>query len=192
MAANNPSIAYSITIRAQYSNESGMLGTISSAIGDVEGDISSIETVKASRITMVRDITVNARDVAHGEKIAKNVRALRSVKVLNVSEPVFQRHLGGKIEVASRTPVETDSDMSIVYTPGVGRVSMAIHHDPEALWTLTGKGNTVGKQVVLGISVFQDAAMMPPEDGPTVLGIDMSGGRHRTRTCDLFRVKEAL
>jgi malate dehydrogenase (oxaloacetate-decarboxylating) len=173
MAANNPSIAYSITIRAQYSNVSGMLGTISSAIGDVEGDIRSIETVKASRTTMVRDITVNARDVAHGEKIAKNVRALRSVKVLNVSEPVFQRHLGGKIEVASRAPVETGSDMSIVYTPGVGRVSMAIHHDPEALWTLTGKGNTVAivtdGTAVLGLGDIGPGGAMPVMEGKAVL-----------------------
>ena len=33
---------------------------------------------------------------------------------------------------------------------------------------------------------------MPPEDGPAVLDMVVSGGRHRTRTCDLFRVKEAL
>ena len=33
---------------------------------------------------------------------------------------------------------------------------------------------------------------MPPEDEPTVLDIVMSGGRHRTRTCDPFRVKQVL
>ena len=75
MPSNNPSIAYSITIRAQYANEAGMLGTISSAIGEAEGDIGAIDTVSSSRTTMVRDITVNARDIAHGEKIAKKVES---------------------------------------------------------------------------------------------------------------------
>jgi hypothetical protein len=33
---------------------------------------------------------------------------------------------------------------------------------------------------------------MPPENGPTVLDMVMSGGRHRTRTCDPLRVKQVL
>ena len=173
MPANNPSIAYSITIRAQYSNEAGMLGTISSAIGEAEGDIGAIDTVSSSRTTMIRDITVNARDVAHGEKIAKSVRGVKGVKVLNVSDPVFLKHLGGKIEIASRTSVKTRNDMSMVYTPGVGRVSMAIHHDPSALWTLTGKGNTVAivtdGTAVLGLGDIGPGGAMPVMEGKAVL-----------------------
>jgi malate dehydrogenase (oxaloacetate-decarboxylating) len=173
MPANIPSIAYSIAIRAQYSNEAGMLGTISSAIGDAEGDIGAIDTVSSSRTLMVRDITVNARDVAHGEQIAKRVRGVKGVKVLNVSDPVFLKHLGGKIEVASRTPVKTRNDMSMVYTPGVGRVSMAIHHDPSAIWTLTGKGNTVAivtdGTAVLGLGDIGPGGAMPVMEGKAVL-----------------------
>ena len=75
MAANNPSIAYSITVRAQYPNRAGMLGVITSAIGEVQGDIGAIDTVSSSRSSMVRDITVNARNVAHGEEITSSVRS---------------------------------------------------------------------------------------------------------------------
>jgi len=179
MPSNNPSIAYSITIRAQYANEAGMLGTISSAIGDAEGDIGAIDTVSSSRTTMVRDITVNARDVAHGEQIAKSVRGVKGVKVLNVSDPVFLKHLGGKIEIASRTPVKTRNDMSMVYTPGVGRVSMAIYHDPSALWTLTGKGNTVAivtdGTAVLGLGDIGPGGAMPVMEGKAVLFKELAG-----------------
>ena len=179
MPSNNPSIAYSITIRAQYANEAGMLGTISSAIGDAEGDIGAIDTVSSSRTTMVRDITVNARDVAHGEQIAKSVRGVKGVKVLNVSDPVFLKHLGGKIEIASRTPVKTRNDMSMVYTPGVGRVSMAIYHDPSALWTLTSKGNTVAivtdGTAVLGLGDIGPGGAMPVMEGKAVLFKELAG-----------------
>ena len=130
MTEKQPSIAYSITVRAEYPNRVGMLGEITSAIGYAGGDIGAIDTVSSSRRGMVRDITVNARDVAHGEQIAKSVRAVSGVKVLNVSDPVFLKHLGGKIEIASRTTVKTRNDMSMVYTPGVGRVSMAIFKQP--------------------------------------------------------------
>ena len=71
---NNPSIAYSITIRAQYPNRAGMLGVITSAIGEAQGDIGAIDTVSSSRNSMTRDLTVNARDVAHGELITSAVR----------------------------------------------------------------------------------------------------------------------
>ena len=170
---NNPSIAYSITIRAQYPNRAGMLGAITSAIGEVEGDIGAIDTVSSSRTSMTRDITVNARNVAHGEQIESRVRKLPGVRVLSVSDPVFLRHLGGKIEVNSRSPVTTRNDMSIVYTPGVGRVSMAIYHDPAALWTLTGKGNTVAVvtdgTAVLGLGDIGPGGAMPVMEGKAVL-----------------------
>ena len=39
-------------------------------------------------------------------------------------------HKGGKIEVNSKLPLKTRDDLSMAYTPGVGRVSMAIHEDP--------------------------------------------------------------
>ena len=173
MTEKQPSIAYSITVRAEYPNRVGMLGEITSAIGYAGGDIGAIDTVSSSRRGMIRDITVNARDVAHGEKIAKSVRAVPGVKVLNVSDPVFLKHLGGKIEIASRTPVKTRNDMSMVYTPGVGRVSMAIHHDPSALWTLTGKGNTVAivtdGTAVLGLGDIGPGGAMPVMEGKAVL-----------------------
>ena len=176
---NNPSIAYSITIRAQYPNRAGMLGVITSAIGEAQGDIGAIDTVSSSRNSMTRDLTVNARDVGHGELITSAVRAVPGVRVLSVSDPVFLRHLGGKIEVNSRAPVTTRNDMSIVYTPGVGRVSMAIYHDPAALWTLTGKGNTVAVvtdgTAVLGLGDIGPGGAMPVMEGKAVLFKELAG-----------------
>ncbi|MFQ5861284.1 MAG: ACT domain-containing protein, partial [Dehalococcoidia bacterium] len=129
-AARYPGVAYSITIRAEYPNTIGMLGTITSAIGEVGGDISAIDIARSSRTIMVRDITVNARDVQHGQEIARRVRKVPGVKVLNVSDATFLLHLGGKIEVRSKVPVKTRNDLSMAYTPGVARVCMAIHEDP--------------------------------------------------------------
>ena len=52
-------------------------------------------------------------------------------------------HKGGKIEIVGKVPIKTRDDLSMAYTPGVARVSSAIHDDPEAAWALTIKGNTV-------------------------------------------------
>ena len=65
------------------------------------------------------------------------------MKVHKVSDRTFLLHLGGKIEVQSKVPLRTRDDLSMAYTPGVGRVSMAIHDNPEDVRKLTIKGNSV-------------------------------------------------
>ena len=174
-----PSIAYSITIRAEYPNQVGMLGQITSAIGEVGGDIGAIDTVSSSRQMMVRDITINARDPQHGQELAQRIRDIPHVRLLSVSDPTFLRHLGGKIEVRSKMPVKTRNDMSMIYTPGVGRVSMAIYDDPSAVWTLTGKGNSVAVvtdgTAVLGLGDIGPAGALPVMEGKAVLFKELAG-----------------
>ena len=53
------------------------------------------------------------------------------VRVINVSDRTFLMHLGGKIEVRSKMSLRTRDDLSMAYTPGVGRVSSAIAEQPE-------------------------------------------------------------
>jgi malate dehydrogenase (oxaloacetate-decarboxylating) len=116
---------------------------------------------------------VHARDVEHGQQIIDAVRNLGAVKIINVSDPTFLLHLGGKIEVRSRVLVETRNDLSMAYTPGVGRVCMAIHDTPEAAWSLTSKSNTVAVitdgTAVLGLGDIGPEAAMPVMEGKSVL-----------------------
>ena len=172
-AGKPPGVAYSLTLRADYPNRIGMLGRITSTIGEVGGDIGAIDIVSSSRDRMLRDITVNARDIAHGQEIVKRVRSIPGVKVTSVSDPTFLMHLGGKIGVTAKVGVKTRSDLSMAYTPGVARVSMAIHEDPMAVWTLTSKANTVvvvsDGSAVLGLGNIGPEAAMPVMEGKCVL-----------------------
>ncbi len=172
-------VAYSITMRLKYPNRAGILGKVTSAIGEAEGLIGAIDMVSADEGIMVRDLTVDARDADHTQEIVDAVRMLDEVHVLRVSDQVFLRHLGGKIEMRSRTPVKTRNDMSIVYTPGVGRVCMAIHDEPESVWNLTGKGNTVAVvtdgTAVLGLGDTGPAAALPVMEGKALLFKEMAG-----------------
>ncbi len=156
-----------------------MLGKITSAIGIAEGDINALDVVSVSNGRMTRDITVNARDVDHGQQIIDAVRGIGELRIINVSDPTFLVHLGGKIEIRSRTPVETRNDLSMVYTPGVGRVSMAIHRQPDSVWALTTKSHTVAivtdGTAVLGLGDIGPEAAMPVMEGKAVLFKEFGG-----------------
>ncbi|MEX0927308.1 MAG: NAD-dependent malic enzyme, partial [Dehalococcoidia bacterium] len=179
MAGPGPGIAYSITVRAEYPNMPGMLGRITSAIGSVGGDVTAVDVVSTSGRVMVRDVTVNTTGPDHGKAVIDAISSVGGIKVRTVSDPTFLLHLGGKIEMRSKTPVTTREEMSKAYTPGVGRVCMAIHDDPEAVWSLTGKGHTVAVvtdgTAVLGLGDIGPEAAMPVMEGKALLFKEFGG-----------------
>jgi malate dehydrogenase (oxaloacetate-decarboxylating) len=179
MTPAEPSVAYSITIRAEYPNKPGMLGKVTSVIGEMGGDIGAIDIVYSSRDVMVRDITINTRDTTHSQEIVKRVKKMRGVRVINVSDPTFLMHLGGKIGMHSKVAVKTRNELSMAYTPGVARVCLAIRDDPKALWNLTAKANTIAVitdgTAVLGLGDIGPEAAMPVMEGKALLFKEFGG-----------------
>src|SRR6267143_2006860 len=125
MSTVAPSASYSLTVRLAIQNRPGMLGRAAMAIGDAGGDIGAVDLVESGRDRIIRDITINARDSVHGTKIVNRLKQLAGVRVINISDRTFLMHLGGKIEVQSKVPIRTRDDLSMAYTPGVARVSLA-------------------------------------------------------------------
>jgi malate dehydrogenase (oxaloacetate-decarboxylating) len=168
-----PATTYTLTIRAQYANRPGALGTIAGAIGEAGGDIGAVDIVRTSKTNIVRDITVNARDDEHGRCIIDAVRKLKGVTVRSVYDGVFLAHVGGKIEIHNKTQLSGRGDLSRVYTPGVARVSLAIQREPEAAWSLTVKKNTVAVvtdgTAVLGLGDIGPLAALPVMEGKAML-----------------------
>ncbi len=179
MAGRTPGVAYSITVRAEYPNEPGMLGKITSAIGLAGGSAQGVDVVQTSKGRMVRDFTVNTSGQDHAAQVVVAIKSVDNVRVRSVSDQTFLLHVGGKIEMHSRTPIKTRDDMSKAYTPGVGRVCMAIHKDPAAVWALTGKGHTVAVvtdgSAVLGLGDIGPAAALPVMEGKALLFKEFGG-----------------
>jgi malate dehydrogenase (oxaloacetate-decarboxylating) len=138
-----PSPSYSLTLRIEYENKVGMLGRITSVVGESGGDIGAIDIVKTTRQTITRDITFSAADEKHGGTIITAVRAIDGIDVVHVSDRTFLLHLGGKIEINSKVPLKTRDDISMAYVPGVARIARAIAEDPTDVFNLTIKRNAV-------------------------------------------------
>ncbi|MBD0369243.1 MAG: NAD-dependent malic enzyme [Pyrinomonadaceae bacterium] len=176
---STPSASYSLTLRVKLSSRTGTLGEVTTAIGRTGGDIGAIDIVSVGQDYIVRDITVQAASTENGKEIVEAVRNIDGVEIVNVSDRVFLMHIGGKIEVTSKTPLKTRADLSMAYTPGVARVCEAIHQDPEKAFTLTIKKNTVAVvtdgTAVLGLGDIGPAAAMPVMEGKAMLFKEFAG-----------------
>jgi malate dehydrogenase (oxaloacetate-decarboxylating) len=174
-----PSASYSLTVRLAITNRPGMLGRVTSAIGKGGGDIGAIDLVEVGKSTITRDITFKARDERHGQQIVDRIRGVHGVKVVNVSDRTFLMHLGGKIEVRGKMSVKTRDDLSMAYTPGVARVCMAIHHDPEKAYALTIKQNCVAVvtdgTAVLGLGDIGPSGAQPVMEGKALIFKEFAG-----------------
>jgi malate dehydrogenase (oxaloacetate-decarboxylating) len=88
-------------------------------------------------------------------------------------DPVFDLHLGGKMEIASTVALDGPDDLSMAYTPGVARVCAAIAADPSLVQDYTWVPNVVAVvtdgTAVLGLGDIGPSAAMPVMEGKAVL-----------------------
>lgn len=173
MSEVQTSVSYSFTMRLYIKNKPGMLAKILNKIADHKADPGAVDVVKVEGDYKVRDLTVSARDEEHSKAIVEAVKKINGVKVRNVSDRVFLLHLGGKIKIKNKVPVDTRDSLSMAYTPGVGRVCEAIAKDKEKVHSLTIKENSVAVvsdgSAVLGLGDIGPEAAMPVMEGKAML-----------------------
>lgn len=88
-------------------------------------------------------------------------------------EEIFDLHVGGKLNVGLTAPIDNKRDLSIAYTPGVAKVSSAIHQDPTMAQTHTWANRLVvvvsDGTAVLGLGDIGPAASLPVMEGKSAL-----------------------
>ncbi len=97
----------------------------------------------------------------------------------HAGDPVFDLHVGGKMQTLSTVPLGGADDLSLAYTPGVARVCEAIAADPALARDFTWVPNTVAivtdGTAVLGLGDIGPAAAMPVMEGKAVLFKEFGG-----------------
>ena len=111
MSQPRPSASFSATLRVHVDDRPGAFADLARAIGDAGGNLGAIDLVRVESGKKVRDVTVDAASADHIESIVAAVRTLAGVEVEHVSDRTFLLHLGGKIEIASKSPLKTRDDL---------------------------------------------------------------------------------
>ena len=171
MATTSP--GYGITIRVEGRPEFQPVAEITTIISREGATITALDVADSQLDNVVIDVTCNAIDAEHAEKITAALSASPILNVRKVSDRTFLLHLGGKLEVQSKVPLKTRDDLSRAYTPGVARICQAIAKDPSDARRLTIKRNTVAVvtdgSAVLGLGNLGPAAALPVMEGKAAL-----------------------
>jgi len=165
--------SYSITMRLYTAPDHGVVGRVATAISELGAIVTAIDVTESSHDRLVVDVTCSAADSDHAERVVASVQEVGGVTVHKVSDRTFLLHIGGKIEVRSKVPLRTRDDLSMAYTPGVGRVSLALAQNPDDVRRLTIKGNSVAVvtdgSAVLGLGNIGPGAALPVMEGKAAL-----------------------
>jgi malate dehydrogenase (oxaloacetate-decarboxylating) len=168
-----PPLPHRVTLRIAVENAPGMLARITGAIDGAGAELAATERLDAQRHVVFRQVSLDVRDDDHAEEVAAAIHNVPGVELLAMSDDVVDAHLGGKIEIRNRRPVDDARDLALVYTPGVAKVCRAIHEDPVAAYRFTIKSNSVAVvtdgTAVLGLGDIGPLAALPVMEGKAML-----------------------
>ncbi|HXB15292.1 MAG TPA: NAD-dependent malic enzyme [Solirubrobacteraceae bacterium] len=174
-----PSAQYRLTIRVKLDDSPGVLGRATTAIGEAGGIVGAVDMVDTDAAGSLRDIVVDASGPDHWEQILAAIDAVEGAEVIDTTDRTFLLHVGGKIEQSNKNPLKTRDDLSMVYTPGVARVCLAIADDEDKAFQYTIKRNTVAVvsdgTAVLGLGNIGPKAAMPVMEGKCCLFKEFAG-----------------
>lgn len=176
---STPNVSHSVTIRAELNHKPGVLGRLTTAIGDAGGNILGLDLVEVTGDIICRDITILAIDADHAVELRRVAENVEGVHVRSVLDRTFRMHLHGKIEVVGKNPILNRDDLSMAYTPGVARVCLEIAKKPVEVHNYTIKANTVAVvtdgTAVLGLGNIGPYAAMPVMEGKAQLFKEFGG-----------------
>jgi malate dehydrogenase (oxaloacetate-decarboxylating) len=168
-----PSVSYSITVRLEVPAGGASVSQLTSVVEQAGGAITALDVTASGHERLRIDVTCAARDTDHADQLVEVMRGVPGVVIGKVSDRTFLMHLGGKIQMESKHPIRNRDDLSMIYTPGVARVCLAIAKNPDDARRLTIKRNSIAVvtdgSAVLGLGNIGPEAALPVMEGKAAL-----------------------
>lgn len=165
--------SYAVTIRVKMQFNPKATANVVKLVADNGAIVTGVDMVESDESILTTDFTALVNDSEHAEQIAQDLARLEGATVLGIHDATVQAHLGGKIEIGLKHPLNTRQDLSRIYTPGVARICERIARDEKQARKLTIKRNTVAVvtdgTAVLGLGDIGPKAAMPVMEGKAAL-----------------------
>ncbi|HEX6937143.1 MAG TPA: NAD-dependent malic enzyme [Actinomycetes bacterium] len=171
--ASQPSISYSITVRLEVPARGNAVSQLTHAVEEAGGVVTALDVTASGHEGLRIDVTCAATDTSHAQQLTQALAKVEGVVIGKVSDRTFLVHLGGKIEIQPKVPIRNRDDLSMIYTPGVARVCLALAENPDDARRLTIKRNTVAVvtdgSAVLGLGNLGAVPALPVMEGKAAL-----------------------
>ena len=168
-----PSSSYSITVRLDVPSRGNAVSQLTAAVEQAGGVVTALDVTASGHERLRIDVTCAASDTEHAQRLTAALAGVEGVLIGKVSDRTFLMHLGGKIEIQPKVPIRNRDDLSMIYTPGVARVCLALAADPSDARRLTIKRNTIAVvtdgSAVLGLGNLGAIAALPVMEGKAAL-----------------------
>jgi len=107
------------------------------------------------------------------KKVTQGLAGIVGMKLTTVLDMSFESHRGGSCEMRSRREIKSNTDLRVVYTPGVARVCKAIESQPELAKEFTNVPNKVAictnGTAILGLGDIGALAGLPVMEGKSAI-----------------------
>jgi len=126
------------TLRCKILDKPGKLAELCHILGEADINIGQISQVSVEGNYKIRDITIffSGKDLI--TKLRKLADKTRGFEIIKVTDDILEMHRRGSIEMVSRIPIKSLTDMRMLYTPGVASVCKQVEADIEKAWEYTG------------------------------------------------------
>ncbi len=170
-------IVFSMRVRLNAKDDP--LGKLVEAVSGVGGRVGAVSFVEPHADRTDYAVQVFTTGDEQMEQVRAAVCRVRGVEILDVLDLAMETHRGGACEMRGRCPIRSNTDLRIVYTPGVARVCKAIEADPTKAHDYTNIRNKVAiatnGTAILGLGDIGPLAGLPVMEGKAAIFWEFAG-----------------
>ena len=160
-------------LRVRLADQADPIAAMLAAVCAAGARVGEIVKISHRADHVVYDVQVLCTGDEQMEAASAAAAGIEGVEVLSVVDPAMETHRGGACEMRSRTPIRSNTDLRIVYTPGVARVCRAIEAQPRKAREFTNIPNKVAVvtngTAILGLGDIGPVAGLPVMEGKAAI-----------------------
>jgi len=160
-------------VQVRLSDRPGAIADVMRAVAEAGARADFADLVETRPDDLLYELRVFAADDKQMSAVRAGIEAVEGAAVTEVLDLAMDTHQGGACEMRARTPIRSNTDLRIVYTPGVARVCRAIEAEPRLAREYTNLANKVAiatnGTAVLGLGDIGCVAGLPVMEGKAAI-----------------------